>query len=100
VCFPMNILMVRSPKLAFVVDSEHQTDIGFALGETIHFGSLEFTADHFGRLSLSPEGNDSHIVFVGMVRNGLPSLHTIIEESVDEGDTTSSGGGSFSFPIS
>jgi hypothetical protein len=35
-----------------------------------------------------------------MVHYGSPSLHAILEESVDEGDTTSSGGGSSGFPIS
>jgi hypothetical protein len=29
------------------------TDIGLALGKTIHFSSLEFTTDHLGRLILS-----------------------------------------------
>jgi hypothetical protein len=91
--------MIQLAKL-FVVNDEHQTDVGFTLDETICFGSLEFIADCFGNLSLSPEGNDSGTVFVGMVHSGSPSLHTILEESADEDDTTSSGGGSLGFPIS
>jgi hypothetical protein len=35
-----------------------------------------------------------------MVHNWSPSLHTILEESTNEGDTAFSGGGSFDFPIS
>jgi hypothetical protein len=52
--FPLNIPMVPSPKLSFVTNGNSQTDIGLTPGSTIHFGSLEFTADHLGRLSLSP----------------------------------------------
>jgi hypothetical protein len=67
--------------------------VGLILGKTIWIGILEFTADRFGNLSLSPEGNDSGAVFIGMVHNGPPSVHTIHEESSDEGDTTSGGEG-------
>jgi hypothetical protein len=38
-------------------------------------------------------------MFVGMAHNGLPSLHTILEESANEGHTTSREGGSSDFPI-
>jgi hypothetical protein len=62
--------------------------------------SLEIIADYFDNLSLSPKGNDSGSIFVGMVHNGLSSLYTILEESADEGDMTSSRGGRFDFPIS
>jgi hypothetical protein len=61
---------------------------------------LEFIAARFGGLSLALEGNDSSTIFMGMVHNGSPSRHAILEESTDEGDTTSSGGGSSDFPIS
>jgi hypothetical protein len=53
--FPLDILMVTSPKLSFHGNRNNLTSIGFPPGETIHFGSLEFTADHVGRLSLSPK---------------------------------------------
>jgi hypothetical protein len=92
--------MVHSPKFVVTTNGEHQTSIGFTLGKTIHFGSLEFIIDRFGSLSLSLEGNDSSIMFMGMVHNGSPSLYTILKESADEGDTTSSGGGSSDSPIS
>jgi hypothetical protein len=92
--------MVHSPKLTVVTNGEYQTDIGFALDETILFGSFEFIADRFGRPSLSPKGNDSGAAFVGMVHSGSLLLHAILKESTDEGDIASSGGGSSNIPIS
>jgi hypothetical protein len=91
--------MVQSPKLV-IADGKHQTSGGFTLGETIRFGSLAFITDCFGNFGLSNEGNVIGIVLVGMAHNRSLSLHTILEESVDEGDTTSSEGGSSGFPIS
>jgi hypothetical protein len=73
--------MVQSPKLIIITNNKHQTGVSFTLSETIHFGSLEFIIDHFGRLSLSAEGNDSVIIFMGMTHSGSVSLHTILEES-------------------
>jgi hypothetical protein len=87
VCLPLNILMVQSPKLTFIANDNNLTDVGFTLGETICFGSLEFTLNHFDNLSLSPDGIDSGTIFVGTVHSGSPSLHTILEESFDEGTT-------------
>jgi hypothetical protein len=92
--------MVPSLKLAVITDGEHLTDVGFTHGKTIHFGSPEFIADYFGKLSLSDEGKVPDVVFMEMTHNGSPSLHTILEESANEGDTTSSGGGSSGFSIS
>jgi hypothetical protein len=69
------------------------------LGKTICVGSLEFTTDRFGRLSLSPEGDNSGVIFVGMVNSGLPSLHIALKELSDEGDATpGKGGGSSELP--
>jgi hypothetical protein len=68
------------------------TSIGLTLDETICFESLVFITDRFGNLSLSPEGNDSGIILVRMVHSGSPSLHTILEDSSDEGDPTSGEG--------
>jgi hypothetical protein len=70
------------------------------LSETIHFRSLDFIAGRFRSMSIYPEGNESGTVFIGMVHSKSPSLHTILEESANEGDTTSSGGGNSGFPIS
>jgi hypothetical protein len=95
--FPLNVLMVQSPKLTFIANGNNLAGVGFSLGETIFFGSLDFIADRLGNLSLSPEGNDSAVVFFGMVHKGSSSLHTILEESSDKGGMASGGGGSSGF---
>jgi hypothetical protein len=100
VFFALNISMVHSPKLVGGRGGKHQTGISFTLGETIHFGSLEFIAGHFGPMRLSSKENDSGIVFIGMVHNRSSSLHAILEDSIDEGEIASSRGRSSSFPIS
>jgi hypothetical protein len=97
-CFPLNVLMVHSSKLTFVANGNDLTDNGFTPGETICFGSLEFTIDRCENLSLSPDGNDSGVVFIGMVHNRSPSLHTVLKESSDEGKTASGGGGALDSP--
>jgi hypothetical protein len=84
--------MVHSSKLVVITDGEHLTSVSFTHGETICFGSLEFSAECFGNLSLSDEGKVSCVVIMWMVHSRLQSLHTILEDSVDEGDTSSSGG--------
>jgi hypothetical protein len=60
---------------------------------------MEFNVDCTDNPSISPEGNDSSAVFKGMSHSGSPSLHAILEESVDEDDLTMSEGGSSDFPI-
>jgi hypothetical protein len=85
--------MVYSLKLTFIANGNNLIGVGLIPGDTICFGSLHFTADHFDHLSLSPKGNDSGVVFIGMMHNGSPSLHTVREESSNEGDTTLGGGG-------
>jgi hypothetical protein len=97
VCFSLNVLMVHTLKFTIIANGNNLTSVGFMPGETIYFGSMEFTADLFGNLSLSPKGNDSGVVFIGIVHSGSTSLHTILEESSDKGDTTSCRGGSFGF---
>jgi hypothetical protein len=92
--------MVHSSTLIDSTDGEHLTYGGFNLGKTIHFGSLEFIADCFGSLSLSPKGNNSGVAFVGMAHSGSPSPCTILEDFANEFYTTSSIMGSSSFPIS
>jgi hypothetical protein len=87
--FPLDVPMVASPQLSFVANSSNPTNVGFALGETISFDSLVFTVDHPGRLSLSPKEQDSCAIFIGMVHGGSPSLHTALEDSLDEDDATS-----------
>jgi hypothetical protein len=63
--------MVHSSTLTITTDSERLTCGDFSLGETIHFGSLEFIANCFGGLSLSPKGSDSGAIFVEMT-HGVP----------------------------
>jgi hypothetical protein len=48
--------MVHSSMLIITADEECLTCGGFSLGETIHFGSLEFITNYFGSLSLSARG--------------------------------------------
>jgi hypothetical protein len=90
--FPLDVPMVTSPKLPFVTNGDNLTGIGLTLGETSHFDSLEFTANHLGRLSVSPYEGDSSAIFVGMVHSGSSSLHTILQDFSDEGDTASGAG--------
>jgi hypothetical protein len=89
--------MVYSLKLTFVANGNNPVNGGFTPVKPICFGSLEFTIDRFSNLSLSPKGEDSAAIFVGMVHSGSPSLHTILEESSHEGDAASGGEGSFRF---
>jgi hypothetical protein len=90
--------MVYSPKLSFVANGSNLTGVGLALGKTICFYSLEFTIDHLGRLSLSPEEGDSGALFVGILHSGSPSLHTALEDSFDEGGAASGEEGSSGSP--
>jgi hypothetical protein len=39
--------MVYSLNLTFIANDNNPTGVGLAPGETICFGSLEFTTDHF-----------------------------------------------------
>jgi hypothetical protein len=55
----LNVSIVYSPKPTIIADGQHQTGDSFTLGETIHFGNLEFIVKRFGSLSLSDEGNTS-----------------------------------------
>jgi hypothetical protein len=92
--------MVHSLMLAITTNGEHLTYNGFSLSETIRSGSLEFITDSFGSMSLSPKGSDSGTVFMGTTCSGSPSLCTILDDSVNEFYTTSSGEGNYGFPIS
>jgi hypothetical protein len=63
--FLLDVLMVHLSKPVVVTDGSNLFGVELAKGETIHFRNLEFIADHFNYLSLSPEGDDSDVVFTG-----------------------------------
>jgi hypothetical protein len=87
--------MVPSLKLSFIANGNNSTSIGLTPGSTIHFGSLEFTANRLGRLCLSPQVWDSSAIFIAMVRIGSSSLRTTLEESsVEDGAASGTRGGS------
>jgi hypothetical protein len=68
-CIPLDVLMVHSSALVVSTYDKHLTCDGFSLGETIHFGHLDFITNGFGGLSLSPSGNDSCATFMGSPRS-------------------------------
>jgi hypothetical protein len=91
--------MVPSSALTVATDDEHLWCGGFPLGETIHFGSLEFITDHFGGLSLSPLGDGSDAIIMGSAHDGpLSPLRAVTGDSVEEFHTTSDGEGRINLP--
>jgi hypothetical protein len=77
--------MVPSFTLAIVADGERPSFNAFSLGETIHFGSLEFITDRFGGLSLSPPGDGSDATVMGSTHSRPPSpLRAMTGNSVEE----------------
>jgi hypothetical protein len=89
--------MVPSFAITVTADGERLTCGGFSLGESVRLGSFEFITDYFGGLSRSPRRGDSGAAFMGSTHNGTPSpQRTMIEDSIEEFLTTSSGEGGFS----
>jgi hypothetical protein len=72
--FPLDVPMVPSSMLIVIAGDERLSCGGFSLDETIRFRSLEFIADCFGGLSLSPMGDGSEAIIMGSARDGPPSL--------------------------
>jgi hypothetical protein len=95
---PLDVLMITSLKLSFVANDSKSTSVSLSPGETIHFSSPEFTADRLGRLCLSLKERDSSAIFIGMVHNVSPSIHTALEDSFNEDGTTPGAGGSSGSP--
>jgi hypothetical protein len=90
--FPLDILMVPSSALALAANGEPLSCDGFSLGETICFGSLEFIAECFGGLSLSPRRDGLDAAAMGSTRNGPPSsLRALIGDSTEEFHMASDG---------
>jgi hypothetical protein len=96
--FPLDISMVTSPKLSFIINGNNPNGVSLASSEIIHFGSLEFISDCLGRMNISPYEGDSSAIFIGMVRSGSPSLHTTLEDSSDVGGATLCVGGALDPP--
>jgi hypothetical protein len=72
--FSLDVLMVPSLALTIAADGERLSCDVFSLDETIHFGSIEFIADRFSGLSLSPMGDGSGAAIMGSTHGGTPSL--------------------------
>jgi hypothetical protein len=88
--FPLDILMVPSFMLTVAADGECASCNAFSLGETIHFGSLEFITDRFSGLSLSPLGDGSEATVMGSTRSRPPSpLRAMTGNSAEEFHTDS-----------
>jgi hypothetical protein len=80
----LDVLMVPSSTFVVAADGECLMCGEFSLGETVHFGSLEFIDDYFGGLSLSPRRGDSGTVFMGSIRSGASTpRRAMIEDSVE-----------------
>jgi hypothetical protein len=83
--FHLHILMAPSSSIIVTVNGEHQMCGGFSLGETIHFGSLEFIFDYLSGLRLSPVGDGSDAVTMGSA-HGRPvsPWWTMMGDSAEE----------------
>jgi hypothetical protein len=92
--------MVHSLVLAITTDGEHLTCGDLSLSKTIHFGNLDFIADCFGSLSLSPKEGDSGAAFMGTTRSRSPSLRAMIGDSTEEFYMATSGEGGSNLPSS
>jgi hypothetical protein len=83
--FPLDVPMVSSSTLIVVADGERLSCGGFSLDEIVCFGSLDFIADYFGGLSLSPRRDGSDTTFMGSTHNRSPSpLRAMIGDSTEE----------------
>jgi hypothetical protein len=65
--------MVPSTVLTIAANDEHPSCNIFSLSDTIRFGSVEFIADHFSSLSLSPMGDGSDAAVMFSTYGGPPS---------------------------
>jgi hypothetical protein len=91
--------MVPSLKFIVAVDGEQLSCNVFSLGNTIRLRSLEFIADHFSGLSLSPMGDSSDAAVIGSTRSGPPSpLRAMTGDSIEEFHTGTDGEGSVNLP--
>jgi hypothetical protein len=97
--FPLDILMVPSSVLIVAADGECLLCGGFSLSKTICFWSLEFIANCFGGLSVSPMGDDSDAIVMDSTHGGPPSsLRAMMGNSTEEFHTASDGEGRLNLP--
>jgi hypothetical protein len=91
--------MVPSLMLAIAIGVERLSCGDFSLDETIHFGSLEFIANRFRGLSLSPIGDGSDAIVMGSARGEPPSLQqTMMGDSAEGFPTALDGEGRTNLP--
>jgi hypothetical protein len=96
---PLDVLMVPSSALTVASDGEHLMCGGFYLGEIVCLWNFEFITDYFGGMSLSPWSGNSGATFMGSTHSRTPSpRQPMIEDSVEEFLTASSGEGSSGLP--
>jgi hypothetical protein len=68
--FLLDVLMVPASVLTVAAGGECLLCGGFSRGKTIRFESLEFIANHFGGMSLSPMWDGSNAVVMDSARGG------------------------------
>jgi hypothetical protein len=99
--FPLDVSMVLSYAITIATDGEHLTCDGFSLSKIVRLGNFKFIADYFGSLSLSPKRGDTGAAFMGSTHSGASTpWRTMIEDTVEEILTVSSGEGAFTPPPS
>jgi hypothetical protein len=97
--FPMDVPMVPSLTLIITADGEFFLLCDFSLSETIRYGRLEFIADCFGGLSLSPRRDSSDAATMGSTRSRPPSpLQAMTRDSTKELHTASDRDGGLNVP--
>jgi hypothetical protein len=91
--------MVPSSVTTVATDGERLMCDGFSLSETIHFVSLEFMADCFDDLGLSPRRDGLDAIVMGSTRS-RPSyiLRPMIGDSIEEFHMTSDREAGFDLP--
>jgi hypothetical protein len=97
--FPLHALMVPSSAIIIAADGECFMCGGFSLGETVRLGNFEFITDCFSGLCLSPKRGAAGAAFISSTCSGASTPQWVmIEDSVEEFLTASSGEGSFGPP--